>query len=191
MTHSPEVLDSSTADPAPVFVDATGRRRRRLRLAGAVLGLACCGYAAMLGVSLAGGPVSPRVLLPLPGVPEKAAVGEAGPKGHRVAPSRPAAPPPARPAGAVPPAPAGRAPAPSTASAAPAARRAAPSSSAAPKPPPAATPPPPAAPSASPSASPTVRRRYGRGGQGTATPAPSPAASGTATPAAPAAGTAG
>jgi hypothetical protein len=65
-----EVLDSSGPEPEPVFVDTTGRRRRRLRWAGYATGTACAGYSIMLAISLMGGPVSPRTLLPLPGVPE-------------------------------------------------------------------------------------------------------------------------
>ena len=60
------VSAAATAGPTPIFVDATGRRRRRLlRVAYgvSVLGL---GYTVLVGVSVAGGPAFPQALLPLP-----------------------------------------------------------------------------------------------------------------------------
>lgn len=54
---------------APVFVDSTGKRRRRLRTVGFLAGGIGAAYAAMLGLSFAGGPVAPNALLPIPGVP--------------------------------------------------------------------------------------------------------------------------
>jgi len=66
-----ELLDAPLEAPRPVFVDATGRRRRRLRRAGYAAGALCAAYALMLVVSLTGGAVSPETLLPLPGVPGK------------------------------------------------------------------------------------------------------------------------
>jgi hypothetical protein len=53
------------AAAAPVFVDSTGRRRRRLRRASYVFGGLCLAYAILVSVSLAGGPVSPGSVLPL------------------------------------------------------------------------------------------------------------------------------
>ena len=69
-----DVLDSSGGDAPPVFVDTSGRRMRRLRLAVYAVGGLCAAYAGMMGFSLLGGPVSPRTLLPLPGVPGGAIV---------------------------------------------------------------------------------------------------------------------
>jgi hypothetical protein len=48
----------------PVFVDTTGRRRRRIRGLVFVAGAAAVMYAALVGVSLAGGPIGPENLLP-------------------------------------------------------------------------------------------------------------------------------
>ncbi|MFF2328444.1 MULTISPECIES: hypothetical protein [unclassified Streptomyces] len=54
----------------PVFVDSTGRRARLLRRAGIALGVACAGYAAVLGLAFMGGiSVSPSQLLPFDGAP--------------------------------------------------------------------------------------------------------------------------
>jgi hypothetical protein len=50
----------------PVFVDATGQRRRRLRRAGYVLGAASLVYTGLVGAGFSGGPVGPHALLPLP-----------------------------------------------------------------------------------------------------------------------------
>lgn len=60
-----------------MFVDASGRRARLLRRAGAVLGLAVVGYAAVLGLAFVGGlSTSPSQLLPFDaGQPAKAAPG--------------------------------------------------------------------------------------------------------------------
>ena len=43
----------------PVFVDATGRRLRRLRRVGALVGLACVGYLVVLVAAVGGGVVDP------------------------------------------------------------------------------------------------------------------------------------
>ena len=43
----------------PVFVDATGRRMRRLRRVGALVGVACVGYLVVLAVAVGGGVVDP------------------------------------------------------------------------------------------------------------------------------------
>ncbi|HZN74558.1 MAG TPA: hypothetical protein VFC00_23055 [Micromonosporaceae bacterium] len=56
---------SQEAVPA-VFVDSTGRRRRRIRGIAYGVGGASLAYTVLLGVSLAGGPVSPYALLPFP-----------------------------------------------------------------------------------------------------------------------------
>lgn len=68
-TRPRQATDAATRPVAsPVFVDATGRRRRRIRRAAFGLGIAAGSYCAVVVVSLLGGPVPPNVLLPLPGV---------------------------------------------------------------------------------------------------------------------------
>jgi hypothetical protein len=62
--HETEVIVVST--PAPVFVDSTGRRRRVLRRLAYGFGALCMLYGGLVSVSLAGGPVSSSVVLPLP-----------------------------------------------------------------------------------------------------------------------------
>ncbi|SHN26353.1 hypothetical protein [Cryptosporangium aurantiacum] len=57
---------------APVFVDSTGKRKRRFRTLGFVAGGLGVAYAAMLGLSFAGGPIAPNALLPVPGMPTAA-----------------------------------------------------------------------------------------------------------------------
>lgn len=48
-----------------MFVDSSGRRARLLRRAGAVVGVACAGYAAVLALAFMGGiSLSPSTLLP-------------------------------------------------------------------------------------------------------------------------------
>ncbi|OJF15706.1 hypothetical protein BG844_02970 [Couchioplanes caeruleus subsp. caeruleus] len=54
------------AHPSPVFVDSTGRRRRLLRRVAYGFGALCMVYGGLISVSLAGGPVSPSAVLPLP-----------------------------------------------------------------------------------------------------------------------------
>ncbi|GGQ41642.1 hypothetical protein [Couchioplanes azureus] len=54
------------AHPSPVFVDSTGRRRRLLRRVAYGFGALCMAYGGLISVSLAGGPVSPSAVLPLP-----------------------------------------------------------------------------------------------------------------------------
>ncbi|NUR26630.1 MAG: hypothetical protein HOV83_12435 [Catenulispora sp.] len=61
-----------TADPSPVFVDGTGRRRKSWRRLTLVVVAALCGYAVLLGIGFAGGPIPPAALLPIPGVPGNA-----------------------------------------------------------------------------------------------------------------------
>ena len=48
-----------------MFVDATGRRRRRLRWLAYGLGLAAMIYTGLVAVSFAGGPVTPQNVLPI------------------------------------------------------------------------------------------------------------------------------
>ncbi|MEU2671021.1 hypothetical protein ABZ622_19525 [Streptomyces sp. NPDC007164] len=77
----------------PVFVDSTGRRARVLRRAGIALGVACAGYAAVLGLAFVGGiSVSPSQLLPFDGAPAS----RGGPAGN-MPPGAEGAPPSARP----------------------------------------------------------------------------------------------
>jgi hypothetical protein len=61
------------AAAGPVFVDASGRRRKVARRAGLVALAAVAGYAGLLGMSFAGGPIPPNVLLPVPGMPSEKA----------------------------------------------------------------------------------------------------------------------
>lgn len=71
--HPDLPLDAAgTADPSPVFVDGTGRRRKGWRRLTLVLVAALCGYATLLGIGFAGGPIPPAALLPIPGVPGNA-----------------------------------------------------------------------------------------------------------------------
>jgi hypothetical protein len=53
-------------DAAPVFVDSTGRRGRRIRFAFYGIGGLSLTYAGMVAMSLAGGPLNPETLLPFP-----------------------------------------------------------------------------------------------------------------------------
>ncbi len=64
-----EILDTeviAVAQPSPVFVDSTGRRRRVLRRVAYGFGALCMMYGGLVSVSLAGGPVSSSAVLPLP-----------------------------------------------------------------------------------------------------------------------------
>lgn len=56
-------------EAGPVFVDASGQRRRRLRKGGIAIGAALTAYVIALALSFLGGPLPPNALLPLPGVP--------------------------------------------------------------------------------------------------------------------------
>jgi hypothetical protein len=65
----PDVPDTEVilvAQPAPVFVDSTGRRRRLLRRFAYGFGAFCMVYGGLISLSLAGGPVSPSAVLPFP-----------------------------------------------------------------------------------------------------------------------------
>src|SRR5690606_40914573 len=53
-----------SSDVCSSDLDATGRRRRRLRRLGYAAAALCGGYSIMIGISLAGGPVNPQTLLP-------------------------------------------------------------------------------------------------------------------------------
>jgi hypothetical protein len=64
-----DVIEVSAA--SPVFVDATGRRRRLLRRLTFAFGGLLMVYGGLISVSLAGGPVSSSSILPLPDREEK------------------------------------------------------------------------------------------------------------------------
>lgn len=64
MPDKREVIDSGDRSASPVFVDVTGRRRRRMRRLGYAAAALCGGYSIMIGISLVGGPVTPQTLLP-------------------------------------------------------------------------------------------------------------------------------
>jgi hypothetical protein len=53
---------------SPVFVDESGHRRAWVQWALGLGGALCLGYVVLLGFSLAGGPIRPGDLLPLPGL---------------------------------------------------------------------------------------------------------------------------
>jgi hypothetical protein len=59
-------LEPFEAAPEPVFVDDTGKRRRRIRLAFYAVGAVSLTYAGLVAVSLLGGPLKPESLLPFP-----------------------------------------------------------------------------------------------------------------------------
>ncbi|GAA1989030.1 hypothetical protein [Catenulispora subtropica] len=58
-----------TAPAGPIFVDASGRRRKLARRASLAAIAVVAGYAGLLAVSFAGGPIPPKALLPVPGMP--------------------------------------------------------------------------------------------------------------------------
>ncbi|WP_431679344.1 hypothetical protein [Kitasatospora sp. KL5] len=60
----PRVVAARPADGAPVFVDTSGRRLRRVRRAGWLLAVPAAGYLALLASSLVGGPVLNAPFLP-------------------------------------------------------------------------------------------------------------------------------
>ncbi|WP_329108727.1 hypothetical protein OG792_08785 [Micromonospora sp. NBC_01699] len=64
MTESHTVVLDAVPEPPPVFVDATGRRRRFVRYLAYGIGLLGLTYTALVGISLAGGPVNPNSVLP-------------------------------------------------------------------------------------------------------------------------------
>jgi hypothetical protein len=63
------------AEAEPVFVDASGRRRKLLRRASLIAVVAVSGYAVVLGLSFLGGPLPPNALLPIGGGPGSSAAG--------------------------------------------------------------------------------------------------------------------
>lgn len=71
-----------SAQDGPVFVDSSGRRARLLRRAGAVLGVTCVGYAAVLALTFMGGiSWSPSTLLPFDGTSDARGGPGGGPPG--------------------------------------------------------------------------------------------------------------
>ncbi|GAA1235049.1 hypothetical protein GCM10009665_26520 [Kitasatospora nipponensis] len=58
---------------APVFVDGSGRRQRRVRRAGRLLAVPAAGYVVLLVSSALGGPTVNSPFLPLPGPPATSA----------------------------------------------------------------------------------------------------------------------
>lgn len=90
---------------APVFVDSSGRRQRRVRRLGLLLAVPAAGYLVLLASTLLGGPTVDAPFLPLPAAPSAAApapaeqppapeptiTGTPGPDSVQPAPARPAA----------------------------------------------------------------------------------------------------
>jgi hypothetical protein len=78
-----QFADTDTAGPSsdavPVFVDATGHRRRLIRRAAIGLLAVICAYGVAVVLSFLGGPVPPNALIPLPGVPHSAPDSPASP----------------------------------------------------------------------------------------------------------------
>ncbi|MFF2149425.1 hypothetical protein, partial [Kitasatospora sp. NPDC058190] len=70
---APAVDPQPEASPAPVFVDASGRRQRRIRRLGVVLAVPAGGYLALLVSTLLGGPTVNAPFLPLPQAPAPSA----------------------------------------------------------------------------------------------------------------------
>jgi cytoskeletal protein RodZ len=56
----------TTPSDRPVFVDPSGRRRKVVRIAIGVVAVGVLAYLVLLVVALAGGPVNPTTLLPIP-----------------------------------------------------------------------------------------------------------------------------
>lgn len=56
----------TTPSDRPVFVDPSGRRRKVMRIAIGVVAAGVLGYLVLLAIALAGGPVRPSTLLPIP-----------------------------------------------------------------------------------------------------------------------------
>lgn len=79
------------APSSPVFVDGSGRRRKTWRRLTIGVVAALCGYACLLGIGFAGGPIPPAALLPIPGVPGNGPATTAPPAGNASDPSSPGA----------------------------------------------------------------------------------------------------
>lgn len=73
-TAPPPSSEPDVADvvPAPVFVDATGRRRRAIRTTAFAFIALVGAYGVAVALSFLGGPVPPNALLPIPGPPSAA-----------------------------------------------------------------------------------------------------------------------
>ncbi|WP_431959577.1 hypothetical protein [Actinacidiphila sp. bgisy160] len=86
---------------APVFVDASGRRQRRVRRLGLLLAVPAVAYVALLLSALLGGPGASSPYLPLPESAERPSGGPASsaPQREAGAPRRPSTAPPAVPEG--------------------------------------------------------------------------------------------
>ncbi|GAA1599605.1 hypothetical protein [Actinoplanes couchii] len=69
--HAPDTEVIAVPEPAPVFVDSTGRRSRLLRRVALAFGVVLIGYVGLVSVSLAGGPISSSAVLPLPGLDDE------------------------------------------------------------------------------------------------------------------------
>ncbi|MEV7025788.1 hypothetical protein AB0O00_27090, partial [Kitasatospora sp. NPDC093558] len=67
------VVSDAEPTPAPVFVDASGRRQRRIRRLGLALAVPAGGYLALLTSALLGGPTVNAPFLPLPQPPAPSA----------------------------------------------------------------------------------------------------------------------
>lgn len=63
------VAAADSAPSGPIFVDASGRRRKLARRASLAAVAVLAGYTGLLAVSFAGGPIPPNALLPVPGIP--------------------------------------------------------------------------------------------------------------------------
>ena len=62
----------TTPSDRPVFVDPSGRRRKVMRIAVGTFAVGALAYLVLLVVALAGGPVNPTTLLPIPKAAEPA-----------------------------------------------------------------------------------------------------------------------
>jgi len=62
----------TTPSDRPVFVDPSGRRRKVLRIAIGTVAAGVAAYLLLLVIALAGGPVNPTTLLPIPEAAEPA-----------------------------------------------------------------------------------------------------------------------
>lgn len=86
--------------PAPVFVDASGRRQRRVRRAGRILAVPAAGYLALLASSALGGPTldapflpgNPARTAPAPAAPPETPTAAATTTARPTAPAAPASP---------------------------------------------------------------------------------------------------
>ncbi|WP_175441457.1 hypothetical protein [Micromonospora humi] len=101
--EGPTDLIPVTPEPPPVFVDSTGRRRRRLRRLAYCAGAAGVLYTGLVGISFAGGPVTPDTVIPFVEATAEDQRPASTPPTTSPPPSATAVPPPARTAPARPP----------------------------------------------------------------------------------------